>query len=316
MYESSITSFDGTRQFPWVRLGTSINEAMSVDEALKQAGLADWDVHVENLYTSGGVKIPKKVATVRGDNGAILGVTGSGYHVLSNEVTFSVAQDILDTSEIQFDTAGWMGEGQRVFVNMRMPEGISIAGQDEHDVFLLASTSHDGSMALKFSAIMGRIQCFNALQPSIRGAISQWVVRHRSGADGRVDEARRALGLTFKYMDEFTKEMEMMLDVGITDYRFEKIVEKMLPIREDLSPGRLATAMAKRDTVRYLYHDAPTNEFGRGTSYAAYNALTEYADHFLPVKGLDPNGVKRAERAMKDGIVSKFKDRAFQLVRA
>lgn len=315
LHDSVVTAFTEDRQFPWTRLGTTLNTTMSVEQALKEAGLSGWDVHVENLYTSGGVKIPKKVATVRGDNGKILGVTGSGYHILSNETSLSVAEDILDTSDIQPHTAGYLGDGQKVFFNMKVPEGIKIAGVDELDVNLLLSTSHDGSASLRFDVIMGRLQCFNALRPAIKGAISSWVVRHRSGADGRVYEARRALGLTFEYMDEFTKEMELLLDVSMTDYRFDKIVERMLPIREDLSPGRLATAQAKRNTVRTLFHDAPTNEFGRGTAYAAYNALTEYADHFLPVKGLDPHGIKRAERAMKDGIVSQFKDKAFQLVR-
>lgn len=315
----AITSFTDQREWPWVTLGQNVSGTMRLDEALAQAHLDNWNVRTEKIITvDSGIVPPGTYATVRDKDGepTYLGMVGKRYQVWQNEEAFAPVQSILDTSELEMQTAGYRDDGQQVFISMKVPDGILIAGEDRHDVNLLALTSHDGSGAVKFMVVVGRLACFNSLRPMVKGALSSWAIRHTGRMDYKIEEARRSLDLTFNYMDEFHAEMEKMLEVPVKEWQFQHVLDKMLPIKEDATPGRLAKAKGRQALLWNLFTNSPTNEFGRGTQYAAYNALTEYADHYLPVKGADPQGIKRASRAMSDGIVDRFKNRAFDLVSA
>lgn len=318
-YTQEITSFTDQREWPWVTLGENVSGTMNLEEAMAIANLDNWNVRSEKIITvDSGIVPPHAYATVRDtdDGPAFLGMVGKRYKVWQNEEAFAPVQDILDTSELEMSTAGFRNEGQQVFISMKVPEGILVGGEDRHDVFLLARTSHDGSTAVGFDVVCGRLACYNSLRPLLANAVSSWSMRHTGDMDYKVEEARRSLSLTFNYMDEFNAEISKWLDDYVVDEEFDFVVNKIAPVNEDSTPGRVAKQKERQFLLWSLFKDSPTNEFGRGTKYAAYNALTEYADHYLPVRGADPDGTKRANRAMSDGIVSKFKDRAFNLVAA
>lgn len=313
----SITAFNGHRDYPWVIAGSPVQGSLM--DALDQAGLSNWNVRSETLTTKSGIQVPKRYATVRDSDAgpALLGIVGGRYSIVQNEEAFLPVQDILDSSDLDFETAGMLDNGRQVFLSLHLPEGILIGGQDLHEARLLATTSHDGSLAVKFSVVIGRFACFNALRPMLRDAKSSWSIRHTAQANYKIDQARDSLDLTFAYVDEFSKQMEKFLDESFSDTKFERVLDKMIPVNDGQSEGRVAAAMQRQATAFNLFDIAETNEFGRGTKYAAYNALTEYADWHLTLRGADPTGMKRAERGLNDdSVVAKFKDKAFQLVGA
>ncbi len=125
--------------------------------------------------------------------------------------------------------------------------------------------------------------------------------------------AREALGLTFRYMGEFQTEAERMLDTAMTDTQFTALVRDLWPVSEQASL-RTRNSTARRDTeLTYLWHDADTNAPIRGTRWAAYQAVTEYLDHYTPV-GPKRDAVRvRAERAISDASTG-LKTRAFDLL--
>lgn len=328
VHDAHITSFTGTREFPWVKLGTKLNEATTLSEGLEMANLNDWNVRTEPMVTTeSGLEVPM-FATVRDvweptdDSGVktgepcYLGVVGKRYTVWQNEEAFAPVQDILDTSDLNMETAGYKGDGQQAFITLLLPDGILIGGEDRHDVRLMVLTSHDGSTAVKYLVIVGRFACFNQLTAKLRGAKQSWSMRHSGSKDWKIEEARRSLDLTFNYVDEFSVQMNRWLDTTVTEDEFWQLLNKVAPVKPDITPTREKRVRERRALLWHLYSESATNEFGRGTKYAVYNALTEYADWYMPVKGIDPNGVKRAQRAMGDSVVDRFKDRAFDLVEA
>ena len=61
--------------------------------------------------------------------------------------------------------------------------------------------------------------------------------------------------------------------------------------------------------------DSPTCEFGKGTAYAGYQAVTEFMDHFGTVRGGEDAATRRAVRIMA-GELDAAKTRAFSLAAA
>ena len=104
-----------------------------------------------------------------------------------------------------------------------------------------------------------------------------------------------------------------MLDTTMTDAQFQQIVRELWPVTDDPSV-RTRNNTARRDhELAYLFHDADTNRAIRGTRWVAYQAVTEYLDHYTPV-GPKRDAVKvRAERAISDTSTAQ-KAHAFDLL--
>lgn len=302
-----------TRTPAWRTLGGFVrkdgDKGMTAAEAMKAAGLNDWNVRKEPMFTKSGIEIPNRVATVRTDPTTgmteYLGYVGHNYVIQQNEETFEFLDSIVDQSGAHYDAAGMMKNGARVFMTLKMPEGIKIAGEDAHDLYLLGSNGHDGFHAFQIAVMPMRLACTNQLTMSLRSAKQSWKIRHTVNMAGRLAEARQSLELTFDYMDEFASEMERLLDQEFTNGQFDKLVKGLIP--DAKSDGAQKGVEQRRDSLRYLFREAETNEFGRGTKYAAFNAVTEYADWLAPLRG-DKDGTKRAQRILDGGRVQDMKD--------
>lgn len=328
VHENGQAAFVSARVPAWHTLGTVTDDALTAIEAGKIALLNDWNVRTEPLLVQSVpafepclINVPDHYATVRTNPVTgfvdVLGVVGNRYQPIQNEEAFDVLDAIVDESGAHFETAGSLDGGKRVFMSMKMPEGLQIAGQDPHDVYLLAYNSHDGSSAFTLAVTPVRVVCQNTLTMGLAAAKQSFTMRHTTSATGKIQEAREALKLTFNYVDEFQKELNAMLDQEMTDGAFFGIVESLLPINKDAGEGWQNRARQQRATLAGLYHRAETNEFGRGTKYAAYNAITEYADWFTTIRGADPQGTRRAERAMATtSSIQTFKNRGLVLVRS
>lgn len=316
MMVANVENMVSAREVPWHRIGTVTDVAMTAKEAAELAELNDWQVHKEIVTTASGLIIPDKYATVRNHPSkgpSVLGVVGDRYQVVQNETAFEVLDYIVDESGAHYETAGSLADGKRVFMSMKMPEGIMVAGEDAHDVYLLATNSHDGSSSFTVAVTPVRVVCQNTLTMALQRARQRYSIRHTESADGRIHEARQALALTFTYLDEFNDELTAMLDQSMTDEAFEKFTKALIPESTSEHEGWKRRVTDAREAIEMLFRESETNEFGRGTKYAAYNAATEYADWYLPVKGNDPD--LRAERALVLPRVQNFKDEALALLR-
>ncbi len=308
-----------TRNPAWMTLGhTLTNDVMTADDALTAANMKGWNVRKEAMTTASGIEVPNRVATVRTDpttgDTRYLGYVGHGYVIQQNEETFGFLDDIVDVSGAHYDTAGYLKDGARVFTSLKLPEGIRIAGEDAVDLYLLATNGHDGFTPFTIAVTPIRLACTNQLTMALRTARQSWKIRHTTHMAGRVAEARESLALTFEYVDAFTAEMEMLLDQSFTDAAFAELTRELFPDAPSGIEAHQQKVDEKRDDLMHLFAEAETNEFGRGTKYAAYNAFTEYADWFTPVRGEDADGTKRATRSMTSDTIQAFKNNALRAV--
>lgn len=328
VFEDGQCAFFSAREVAWHKLGTVTPDCLTAEDAARVALLAGWNVRRLPMYVGvsdtssnySGLIVPDRDAIVRTNpvNGGIdvLGVVGNRYQIVQNEEAFAILDAIVDESGAHFETAGSLDGGRRVFMSMKMPQGIQVGGEDAHDVYLIATDSKDGSSAFTLAVTPVRVVCKNTLTMGLARAKQTWTLRHTSNIQGRIQEARESLKLTVGYMDAFQAELTEMLDREVSNATFDSIVKELLPVNEDSAEGWRERTQAQHAVLNTLYRDASTNEFGRGTAYAAYNALTEYADWYMPIRGADVDGTRRAERAMTATNVQAFKNKGLALVRS
>ena len=280
--------------------------------------LGGWNVRKSPLIVAEtGEPAPDAYATIR-DNPLtpgqvdVLGVVGSQYHPVQNEEMSDILNAIVDESGAIFDTAGSLREGKQVFLTMKMPGHLLVGGVDAHEMHIAAVTSHDGNGSLTLLVTPVRIVCANTLSAALGSAKNVIRVRHTPGIRRNlIDDARHALDLTFDYLDGFQEEADRMINATLTETRFEEIMSAEFASASGV-PHAVARAQNKVDDLCSLFADAQTHEAVRGTVWAGYNALVEWADHYQEARGPVENRARSA--VLGSGVA--FKDRARKLMLA
>lgn len=171
-------SFFSVKEKAWHSLGTIIENYPTSAEALQFAGL-NYTVEKRPLYTLDNinfdllnaladeiepeVNVPNYYATIRTDTEEVLGVVGKDYQIVQNTEAFSFFDSIVGNDKgIKYETAGALGNGERIFITAKLPEYIRIGKDDLIEQFLFLTTSHDGFGSITASFTPIRICCQNS----------------------------------------------------------------------------------------------------------------------------------------------------------
>ena len=317
-FEDGTAAFFSNREVAWHKLGTVTDKALNAEDALKTAQLDSIvKVSEESIYTrvdGKEIELPNKFLTYRDHPKkglSALGVVGTRYTPIQNLEAFEFLNHIADETGAAFETAGSLGNGARVFMTMKFPESMALAGgQDVIDNYIMAVNSHDGSSAFIVAVTPIRAVCTNTVRLALAQAKSKISLKHTAGATQKVQQARETLGVVFAYQAAFEAEVEAMLSVKVTDAQYKKFVEAVIPEpkKKDPSDRQLNSVEKKRGELMALWN-APTQQNVAGTAWAAYNAVAEWADWVKPIRGAEGKEDLRSERMLFGGA-EKLKARA------
>jgi phage/plasmid-like protein (TIGR03299 family) len=273
-----------TGQPAWHRLGTVVAEAQTSREAIKLARL-DWMVEQWPLTArKDGVErdVPGRVANVRADTGAVLGVVSTGYKVYQNADCFDFLDGIVREKLAMHETAGAIRGGRVVWMLARLPRTLLAAPGDEINPYLLAVNGHDGSRALRLIPTTVRVVCSNTLHIALgrAGAAEGLTIHHQGGLDRRVAEARERLGVVTRAVDEFGEQVKVLARRQMTQGELTAFFTGLVRGRSEAQQRHLLGRFAAN-------FDNATNTLPgvMGSAWAAYNAVSEWADHQGVVRG-------------------------------
>lgn len=323
-------AFISARQSAWHQLGTVVDDVFTAEEAMEKGHLGGWQVRklpvppIKDPVTDQMLVTKQDFIMARTNpftrKVERLGKVGSAYEVIQNEQHAEFLNTLVGESGAHFETAGSLKHGREMFLTMKLPGHMLVGGQDRSDLYLAATNSHDGTTPFRVFLTMVRIVCANTQHAAIAGAPHIINIRHTSGATERIQQVREALNLSFAYKDAFQAEADRMLETEMTNQEFDKLVAALYPSKNSDNTRTKNTEALLRDTLVDLFKDAPTQDNIRGTRWAAYNAVTEYVDHYSPVKGKDKAMSQvlaaRADRALTSRDDLKIKEKAFALLSA
>lgn len=307
------------RRTPWGTTGDDVGTYATRQEMLEAAGLANWDVHFEDLVTAeSGSPVPGRRATVRGDNQQVLGIVGDRYKILSAEDAFAFGDNIVDDGQAAWKRAGSTRNGETIFGCMELSHlGIRFPGQDrEVPPYLLIVNSFAGSTPLQ--GVLASIvpSCTNTFEAA-RGTKTpyRFSIRHTSSLEGRLLAAREALGIAFQHVPEVQEMVDALAAKKVTDARAKALLAQVFPIPDDASPAVIAKHHA---TQAYdLYQSSETlGKDQRGTRWGVMQAVTEYVDFGMDWK---PRSDERTAADLRTEAVlmgngKEIKDRALGIL--
>lgn len=278
-------TFVAVKRHGWHQLGTLSEKELSVKEGLDLAHLADREYHLEPIYASVDGQVISGGdwrAVVRRhpftDEWQMLGAgMGKGFAVHTPEEVFAFGEELIQQGK-PLAALGSINNGRRAFAAFKADE-ITIGGVDQIRMFLNVMTAFDGSMSTMARASSIRVECENTFNAVLgENSAPTYRVRHTGGPlSERVDDAMAALKIGFKGMEVFQAEAEALIDRDVTDQTFAKIVEQLLPIKDDAQPAARTKTYEARTKVHTIYN-GPTVKKIRGTGWGALNAFTEYLD--------------------------------------
>lgn len=324
---NGVASFVSARVDAWHTLGNVLPDTFTAEDALKHGMLAGWMLRKVAINAQISERkqliIPKQYAVVRNNpvipgQVDVMGVVGEKYSIMQNESLVHLLNLLVDESGAHFETAGAIDGGRKVFVTMKLPSNIRVGGVDRVDLYIVIMTSHDGSTSTVFMVTPTRVVCENTLNLAFNDSSNLFRVRHTIGADKIIiQQAREALDFTFNYLDGFQQEAERLINTTLTQNRFEEIIAREFGAPDDSPNSTITRTENKLDQMAQLFADAHTQEGVRNTAWAGLNALTEWYDHFSPVRGAGVNtGTEEVLRSRKALLDPEFKNDARRIMLA
>lgn len=269
--------------------------------ALEESGL-DWLVLVEPVMRN-GYEVDGKFFTVRSIDDQVLGIVGRIYEPVQNYEGFKMIDALVDSDEVEIETAISLRGGKTVAIVAKRPEHVLIGGE-KYMPYLVFSNSHDGSSMLQMVTTTVRVVCTNTLALALKGARNKYKIRHTRAAQFRIQEARQALEMTFapdskQEQESRTKDAKNALSVArhyatrmqnvgeellvkkISTQGFERFVRNLVPLPENgKAEGRGFTMRRNtQDAILGIYYQESNLNDIRGTEWGALQAVVQYNDH-------------------------------------
>ena len=261
---------------------------------------ADIDRSKINKFLYGSneyVECPNAFATYRTDYNIPLGIVKDRYTPVQNIEAFTFFDEAIGKDKAVWQTAGFFGNGERIFVSAKLPRNIFVDG-DPIENYLVFTTSHDGSSGVKILFTPIRIICENTLNAAIKQSTNYISFRHTKSihsnldiaseilcsCDSKIAHLQEAFIARKKIRMDDTEAQKVFANVILTEdeqFRIKQTghtVEQII-LRDWRAIQDSSISMKKVNTLseinNYYFNGVGQREI-IGTGYGVYNAVNGY----------------------------------------
>ena len=343
---------NGRQRRAWHGLGTVYDRPLTVREALHGCR-ADYKVTLQPLAVMtpdiqremdyGSVMalqlnnaiVPKYMATMRLDTHKVLGIVTENYGIVQNEDAFKfidtlVTGKMADTEHTPvIETAGVLGEGERVFITAKFPEQIILdnKGNDRVEMYIVFTTSHDGAGAVNCLVTPVRVVCNNTLNFAMRKHSGKLSLRHSRNVMDRLDlrESENAefvyktLGMYDVYKNSLEAEFKHLQNIMLAERDLMRILAEVTFEDDDLKTFRASKNVYDKEisksAINRINKMREVVEFGigqdvedKGSGLWLINGITSYYQNYANYKSEETKFDN-----IQSGTVSKKLQRAYDL---
>ncbi len=294
-------------EVPWHKLGTVVPKGVMADQMICAAGL-DWEVELRpargarEINRKGEVsryeivRVPRPTTK---ETEVLLGVVSRRYTPLQNVDAFKFFDSIVGANKAYFETAGVLGEGERIWVMAKMPEAMEIVPGDECLKYLLLSNTHsgNGSVIVKFTS--ERVVCENTLMIAMKDGQKAYRVRHSKQMQFKLDELADFLAITQEVFLKAEECFRRLAKIQMKEKRLENYFEAVFPRSE--AQKKKGENPQRWGILREIFDSQPDLQLPgvQGTLWGAYNAVTWFEDYKQPQQEEQPE--QRLERTWFGG---------------
>ncbi len=303
-------------EVPWRGLGREVPMGVGSAEMIEAAGL-NWDVRLRPAAgarvvrtreprgseqadtTDGRVEVYNRYEVFRPaledeSSEVSFAIVGPRYTPLQNREAFSFFDRLIHAGNAQYETAGALGDGERVWVMAKVRDTVPILGDDEVKPYVLLSHTHNGRSSIRVMPTMVRVVCQNTLSWALEDRKAGVRIRHSSRASERLDEEAARINFAFQEIDRAIELFRRMATIAVTQTMLTSFLEGLWPRTPRQKEQK--THPKNWDEIQSVYETRPDLQVAPalGTLWGLYNAVTYHVD-YQNVKNETPDA--RLERA-------------------
>lgn len=273
---------------PWHGLGTKVDPDLTPWQMLKAANL-DWKVFRAPLHASYRdkedtlqvVDVPVRQALIRDRDQSVLSIVSEDWEPVQNYDAFKFFNEFVFAGNMEMHTAGSLHEGRMVWALAKIKDGFSLfGGRDDVESYFLFSNPHEYGKGIDIRLTNIRVVCNNTITLSLGSKSSQVVkLNHRRKFDP--EHVKRLLGVARTKTNTYKQVAELLSSKPYTEETLTEYLMEVFPTNaKDKETGETKTSRPAR-IAESIIETQPGAEYGRGTWWQAYNAVTFSTDHLL-----------------------------------
>lgn len=302
----------------------NVEDCKTAEDVMSSAGL-NWNVskcelvakmpiHINQADTNGFiygannyVECPNAFATYRTDYNIPLGIVKERYTPVQNTEAFNFFNNAIGKNKALWQTAGFFGNGERIFVSAKLPKNIFVQ-DDVIENYLVFTTSHDGSSGVKILFTPIRIVCENTLNAAIHDATNYISFRHTKSVHNNLDIAAEILETCNNKIANLQEQFILMKKIKMTDEKAQQTFANVVLTDDEQfrikqtghTIGQIITrdwraindaqiSMKKVNVIAEMnnyYFDGIGQRELVGTGYGVYNAVNGYYSNVDNSEGL------------------------------
>jgi len=264
---------------PWHGLGTKVINDLTPAQMLDKAGL-NWTVEkIPTFCEIDGKKIPTQdSALVRSSDKKILSVVSGDWNPVQNETAFEFFNDFVMAGDMEMHTAGSLREGKNVWALAKVKDSFEILGGDKVESYLLFSNPHEYGKCIDIRFTPIRVVCNNTLTLSLAGKSDLMVrLNHRRQFDAEM--VKQTLGVAHTKMATYKEVAEHLSTKRYTSDSLTEYLQSVFPAMVKEKNAKVLSRPANQ--ALEVMETQPGADFGRGSWWQAFNAVTYTTDHLL-----------------------------------
>lgn len=308
----------------WHEMGTTIKDhEPTTEEFYKMAGL-DWTVGKKpaGFFDDNGFfhEIEDTYGLVRNEDNQFFGFCKKKYNIFQNAEAFEWCEPLIDSGLFKWETAGSFRNGQTCWCLLNSGE-YNIVATDKIRNYLLVAWAHDGKRGIVIQPTSIRVICQNTLNAALTNKEerdNRIHIPHFVTMRPRLEEVRMMYEGACAAFELQKAKYEKMINTVLSESQKNAFIDSVCNIvYDDMSLINGTKALSEKarkhvDSVRDTfksnlremidYRASGQTEYGiKNTLYGAFNASSEYIEHYM------------TQRGQKDGYSVLFGDRGKQI---
>ena len=286
---------------PWHGRGMSLNvtDNASLDAALALCPILNTTISHRKLYvnTKDGKEtvVPGSYAAIRDYDEKVLGIVGEQQRQAKANPRrlLESLQSIVGPNQACLHTAMFLREGRVFVATAKLGAPIEITSQsgvkDETVFYLVGAMAFDGSMRTSLYETIVRTVCQNTLRRGRAEAVENdrefTNIKNTKSHEAKLRRAEINWARQVKKYELFKDQVTAMAMTKVSDTKALAVFRAAFDIKPDEVDASTRT-VNNLETVINLYHGGKGNAPWTGTAWGVLNAITEYADHNMTVRGV------------------------------
>lgn len=253
-------------------------------------------------------------AIVRNDNNHVMGLFKDSYAIHQyDKWLIDNVSTLIDDKNLVIDSAGCLREGGIAWVTISSPDNLSTSAGFPVRPYILATTSHNGTIATTYKQVYNAPVCDNTLFAGLREDGATHRTRHSKHSEARIQNIRDALDIVFVMGENIVEQIEKLSSLTVTDREWDAIVNRLVPIGAvgDVPQSAISKMENKQEVIRQMYKNDPMVSPWTGTALGVLQAFNTFSHH---VAGNDKTRVERNALSAINGKIQQADAKIIEVI--